>query len=170
MVELLPYVGVGAVAAGLFSLHASVLYMYRQAWRVAAFNAAWVGILFTAAFILVRQMGFIGYGWAELISLPTYFVLHLIVSKALGVAPKLMVPLMWTVAMGLLMFFQQLGWWSLLGMTAVLLWPASWREITMHISQTRDLLNRPRSHPESEPENAADATQPVSAKARFKHH
>jgi PST family polysaccharide transporter len=139
MVQLLPYVGTGAVAMGLFSLHASVLYMYRRAWRVASFHVLWVGVMFAASYVLVKQIGWLGYGWAELASIPTYFVLHRITSKVLGGSPRFAVPLGWAMAISLLMFFQTLGWWSLTGVGLLAIWPASWREIAMQSAHLQKL-------------------------------
>ena len=141
MTRLLPYVGVGAVAGGLFSLHASVLYMYRRTWAVAVWYLALVGLIFTGSALLVPRYGFIGYGYAELLALPAYALAHLLLVRTLGGrSPAYALPLAWSAALGLVMFIDTLGPWALLGVGACALWPLSWWTLHGHVRSVRRVI------------------------------
>ena len=141
MTRLLPYLGVGAVVAGLFSLHASVLFMYRRTWQVAAWYLALVGAIFAASAYLVPRYGFIGYGYAELIALPAYSLAHVLLVRTLGgKSPDYAVPLGWAAALAMLMFIGTLGPWALLGVGLCALWPMSWRILHGHVRSIRRVV------------------------------
>jgi O-antigen/teichoic acid export membrane protein len=57
-------------------MHSSSLYVRKRNWEVASFNACHVLILGATAWLLVPRMGVKGYGWAEVMALPSYLILH----------------------------------------------------------------------------------------------
>jgi PST family polysaccharide transporter len=75
---------------------------------------------------MVHRIGWIGYGWAELIALPSYFVIHAYTSVQVdGLRHRFAAAL--GLAAGLLLFWQALGWMAGIGVIAVLLWPRTWQ-------------------------------------------
>ncbi|AFY58049.1 membrane protein involved in the export of O-antigen and teichoic acid [Rivularia sp. PCC 7116] len=84
VLEVYPFIAVSYIAYSVLNLHTSVLYLLGKNMRVTWFNLVHVILFIGAAFLLVPKMGMIGYGWAEICTLSSYIILHLYVSKAIG--------------------------------------------------------------------------------------
>lgn len=82
--KVFPLIAVGYLSNAMFNLHASVLYMLQKNWRVALFNIVHVVLFAGSAAFLVPRVGFVGYGWAEVVALLSYPVLHSYVVVELG--------------------------------------------------------------------------------------
>ena len=79
-----PYIAIGYLANALFTLHSSVLYVLRRNWHVTSFHIVHVAMFVCAALLLVPRYGVRGYGFAELIAIPAYAVVHRWVMKDVG--------------------------------------------------------------------------------------
>ena len=134
--DLVPLIAVGFLVNAVFSLHSSVLQIYRRNWDVAIFNAVLMAILFGASLVLVPRIGFIGYGWAEVLTLPAYLLIHAFLTRQVG-RPDYTVSLVWTLGLALLMLSPWLGWPALAAGGAVLVWPTTWRSLAEHWQQFR---------------------------------
>jgi O-antigen/teichoic acid export membrane protein len=84
VLHVFPYIAVGYLSNSIFNLHCSVLYLLGRNLLVAWFHAAHVALFAGGAFLLVPQLGIVGYGWAEICALASYLLLHIYIVKELG--------------------------------------------------------------------------------------
>ncbi|HEY9622348.1 MAG TPA: oligosaccharide flippase family protein [Crinalium sp.] len=82
--KIFPFIALGTLVGGVFELHASTLYALGHNYEVGQRNAWYVGILWLATLILLPLMGMWGYGLAEVIALPSFYLIHRSVAKLLG--------------------------------------------------------------------------------------
>lgn len=74
--KLFPFIAAAVLTEAVFSMHSSSLYVRKRNWEVASFSACHLLILGASAWLLVPRMGVSGYGWAEVMALPSYLILH----------------------------------------------------------------------------------------------
>lgn len=74
--QIFPLIGLSLVVNALFSLHQGALYASHQNGEVARFNIANVGLLWGGCLFFLPMLGVWGYGVAELISLPSHYLIH----------------------------------------------------------------------------------------------
>ncbi len=94
VLEIYPFIAISYIAYSVLNLHTSVLYLLGKNMRVTWFNLVHVILFLGAAFVLVPQIGMIGYGWAEICTLVSYVVLHLYVSQEIG-TPNYITAFIW---------------------------------------------------------------------------
>ena len=78
-----PFVALGMLVNTVFNMHSSQLYVHRHNFDVAIFHLVHITLFAGAAFVLVRWFGLIGYGYAEVVALLSYWVIHVQVLKLL---------------------------------------------------------------------------------------
>jgi len=71
-----PFIALGYLANAMFNLHISVLYLRGKNLNVAIFHTTHVVLFAGSAALLIPHFGFRGYGWAEMVALLSYFVVH----------------------------------------------------------------------------------------------
>jgi O-antigen/teichoic acid export membrane protein len=92
--KVFPFIALSYLSNAMFNLHSSVLYMLAKNWQVTWFNTVHI-ILFTgSAVLLVPRLGFVGYGWAEAVTLLSYPVVHFFLAKEVG-SPSYSAPAIW---------------------------------------------------------------------------
>lgn len=74
--EMFPFIATAVLTDAVFIMHSSSLYVSKRNWEVASFSAGNVLVLGASAWLLVPRIGVIGYGWAEVMALPSYLILH----------------------------------------------------------------------------------------------
>jgi O-antigen/teichoic acid export membrane protein len=82
--KVYPFIALGYLASSVFNLHSSVLYLLRRNWSVTEFHAVHVLLFAVAAALLVPRMGILGYGWAEVVALASYVLLHYFIQQQIG--------------------------------------------------------------------------------------
>jgi O-antigen/teichoic acid export membrane protein len=70
-----PFISADNLTGGVSNLHASILYLLRKPWRVAVCRITHCVLFVGAALFLVRHLGLVGFGWAELVAAPSYVLL-----------------------------------------------------------------------------------------------
>jgi O-antigen/teichoic acid export membrane protein len=83
-VDIFPFIAFGTLIGAIFELHASTLYTTGHNYEVARRNGWFVGVLWLASLLLMPSLGLWGYGLAEIIALPTYYWIHLSITKIFG--------------------------------------------------------------------------------------
>jgi PST family polysaccharide transporter len=91
------FIALSYLANSMFSLHSSVLYMLGKNFRVTVFHGVHMILFAGSAAILVPRLGFVGYGWAEMIALFSYFVVHFFLAQEVG-SPSYGVAVIWFMA------------------------------------------------------------------------
>jgi PST family polysaccharide transporter len=82
--QLFPFIALGCLVNAMFALHSSVLYLLRKNQKVVWFNCIHILLFAGGAAVLVPRLGFLGYGWAELITLVSYLVIHVFMAQEIG--------------------------------------------------------------------------------------
>ena len=144
--EIYPYIAAGMLVNALFSLHSSALFVLRRNLLVATFHCAHVLLFFAAATWFVPRVGMIGVGYAELVAMASYVLIHLYAVRVLGRSPDYTVAAVWGVAVGLLLFVHQLGWYAWLGVAAAALWPRTWQTLDGFLRMFRPVRPAEVSH------------------------
>lgn len=125
IVAIYPFIAAAWVTIAAFNLHCSALYVLAQNARISVYHAAHSVLLLGASLVLVPRYGLIGYGYAELVNLASFGVLHVITTRVVGsLSYERMAPL-WFASM-LLLFHTQLGWLSIAGAIVAILWARPW--------------------------------------------
>jgi len=132
VIVIYPFIALGYLVNSVFNLHSSALYVLQRNWKVTAFHLVHIVLFAGVAFVMVPQIGLIGYGWAEVAALGSYALIHFYVVREIG-APAYKVVGVWGVAFALALFVNELGWWAALGLVVVILWPQTWREINSYV-------------------------------------
>lgn len=128
VMEIFPFVALGLLIQVLFALHSSALYVLGRNWAVLQFHLIHIVVFAGSALWLVPRLGLIGYGWAEIIALATYFFLHLQFTRLVG-GPSYGIAGIWAVSFGLALFWKPLGWWAMVPLLLVLVWPQTWQSL-----------------------------------------
>jgi O-antigen/teichoic acid export membrane protein len=92
--KVFPFIALGYLSNAMFNLHSSVLYMLAKNWQVTWFHIVHISLFAGSAVVLVPRMGFVGYGWAEVVALLSYPVIHFFLARALG-SPSYGAPAIW---------------------------------------------------------------------------
>lgn len=82
--KIFPFIALGTMVGAIFELHASTLYATGHNYEVARRNLWFVSILWLANLLLIPSLGLWGYGLAEIIALPSYYWIHLSVTRLFG--------------------------------------------------------------------------------------
>lgn len=133
-----PFIALGTLTNSIFNLHSSALYVRRHNWEVSLFHGVHVLLFGVAALVLVARMGLVGYGWAEIVALGSYIVLHLSVKARIGRPAYRDTAVLWA-ACSLALWWQVLGWQSLLGLFLVAALPYTRRELASLLRSARSL-------------------------------
>lgn len=136
ILEVYPFIALGYLANSIFSLHSSALYVLRRNWEVTVFHLVHITLFAGTAFLLVPRLGAIGYGWAEVLALAGYAVIHFYVVRAIG-SPGYRLAVAWGTAFILAFFWRELGLVTGLGFVGVALWPQTWKTIGRYVRDLR---------------------------------
>jgi O-antigen/teichoic acid export membrane protein len=89
-----PFIAVSYLTNAMFNLHSSVLYLRKENLQVTVFHIVHIVLFAGSAALLVPSLGFIGYGWAEIVALLSYPVLHSYFARQVD-SPSYTVAAMW---------------------------------------------------------------------------
>lgn len=126
MLEVYPFIALGYLVNAVFNMHSSALYVLRRNWEVTIFHVVHIALFAGGAFWLVPRVGLVGYGWAEVLALASYPVIHFFTVREVG-SPDYRLAGLWMLAFALIPFWQELGWVAGVGAVLVILWPRSWK-------------------------------------------
>jgi O-antigen/teichoic acid export membrane protein len=79
-----PLIALGYLSNAVFSLHSSVLYLLQKNWDVTCFHCVHIVLFALSAALLVHRLGFVGYGWAEVVALSSYAIIHVFIKREVG--------------------------------------------------------------------------------------
>jgi O-antigen/teichoic acid export membrane protein len=140
VVGLFPFLALAYLMNGAFSLHSSALYALGRNREVAVFHALHVGMLFTAALLLVPRFGLIGYGMAEAAALSAYLALHTITLMLVGEV-EAGVGMIWLAGFAAPLFAARLGPVAWTGPVLVLALPETRRVLAAWWAQLKELAH-----------------------------
>ena len=129
LLEVYPFIALGYLANSAFNLHSSALYVLQKNWQVTMFHLVHIVLFAGSALLLVRYIGVRGYGWAEIVALPSYVVIHACVAVYIG-RPRYAHAGIWFTAWAIPLFgWQFLGPWTMISIVAPLIWPPTRRNL-----------------------------------------
>lgn len=121
-IALFPFVSVGYLVNAVFNMHSSALYVLRKNWDVTVFHMVHVFIFASGAWILVKPLGTIAYGWAEILALVSYILIYRSAAKGIGPLNHTWA-VVWSLAFGLALFWQELGFVAFVPLFGVMILP-----------------------------------------------
>jgi PST family polysaccharide transporter len=131
VLKVYPFIALGYLVNAVFNLHSSVLYVLQKNWAVTSFHLAHIILFIGAAFLLVPHLGLEGYGWAEIVALPSYVILHTWLLANVGV-PTYTSAAIWLISFALPLFSWQLGPWT----RSIVVLPLLWSRTRMELRRT----------------------------------
>ncbi|MEL7072127.1 MAG: oligosaccharide flippase family protein [Cyanobacteria bacterium J06581_3] len=75
-VQVFPLIAIAALVSAIFDLHAAALYASGHNRDVGLQNLFYVGLLWLGCYLFLPMFGLWGYGLAELLTIPSYFLIH----------------------------------------------------------------------------------------------
>jgi PST family polysaccharide transporter len=136
VMEVFPFIALSYLVNATFNLHASTLYVVQRNWEVTVFHIVHIILFAGSALLLIPKYGIIGYGWAELVAIFSYFIIHIYFVKTVG-NPDYRIATLWCVAFSLSLFVHQLGYWAVSGVIAIFIWPETHRQIGNYLTLMR---------------------------------
>jgi O-antigen/teichoic acid export membrane protein len=137
-----PFLAVACLSNGAFNLHCSALYVLRRNWDVTAFHVAYLLVFALLAAVLIPNVGLIGYGWAEAITVITYTIVHSALGRIIG-HPDYSIAGLWGGAFSLALFSYQLGWWVTGVLVVVMVLPGTRNRIAHYVKSLRAMKAEP---------------------------
>jgi PST family polysaccharide transporter len=140
------FVAAGSLLHAVFNVHQSLLYVLQGNAAVVRWSLLHVALLGAAAVVLVPRLGLAGYGWAEVVAMASFAVLHRAARRRVTFSYRAALP--WVVACGPLLFAEAVPppWRLLLLVPAavVALTPDARRQALTYGTYLRDALSRER--------------------------
>ncbi len=139
VMEIYPLMATGYLVNAVFSIYASALFVLRHNWRVATFNLVHVLLFAATTFILVPHLGLISYGIGELTATLAFVLLLSYFSRLVG-KPDFALGAFWCAAASLMLFWNELGPLSTLGVVMVVILPQTRRQVASYWREIRLLV------------------------------
>ena len=140
--EVYPFIALSYLVGTTFGLHSSILFVMQRLWGVAAFRLVNLILFAGTALLLVPHLGIEGYGWAEVLHLPSYILLlawfQIYVGRPISAKAGV-----WLIGWAIPLFSWQLGPSVWISAVVPLIWAETRRELTQAISLARILLKKP---------------------------
>jgi O-antigen/teichoic acid export membrane protein len=146
VIELFPFVAVAYLTNAQFNMHVSALQVLNHSLLVAIFAALNLVLFALGCAATVTQIGLLGYGWGEIIAIPSYLILHILVRRAIG-RLQYRLSLIWWLGIAVGLFWRELGWWAIAGPFLALSFPGSIRQIKIFIQMFTAARNSAGSAP-----------------------
>jgi PST family polysaccharide transporter len=138
VLEVYPFIALSYLANAAFTLHSSVLYVLQKNWQVTLFHLVHIALFAGAAVLFVPYIGVRGYGWAEVVALPSYIFMHASVVAYIG-RPRYPHAAIWFTAWAIPLFgWQFLGPWTAISIVAPLIWPSTRRDLLQTVAMIRE--------------------------------
>jgi O-antigen/teichoic acid export membrane protein len=95
--KVFPYIALSYLSNAMFNLHTTVLYLLKKNVLVAWFHIVQIILFAGGTIVFVPRIGFVGYGWAEVLGLLSYLTIHSFLAQAVG-RPSYAAPAIWYVS------------------------------------------------------------------------
>ncbi len=123
-----PFVALSYLTNSVFNLHSSTLYVLEKNWHVTLFHLGHIVLFVGSSLFLVHYVGMVGYGFAEVAALASYFIIDHSVRRMVGVMSYRLAGI-WAACLGLALFQGTLGKFALSGLIVAALWPGTWGQV-----------------------------------------
>lgn len=136
VMDIYPYIALSYLMMTPFNMHSAVLSVLRRNHDLAVCFLFHIALFAGVAYLAVPRYGMIGYGFGELATLPTYFLMHVYLKRAVG-SPNYALTSIWWCATAIGLFWHELGLWAIAAPFAALLLPISLRGLNRYFKQIR---------------------------------
>jgi PST family polysaccharide transporter len=127
VMDIYPYIALSYLTIATFNIHSATLSVVDHNRDLAIYHTISVTIFGSVAYFAVSKFGILGYGYAELATIPAYLVMHIVLARAIGSPDYRLAAIWWFgAAVGL---FWQLGLWAIAVPFLVLLLPISAKKL-----------------------------------------
>jgi O-antigen/teichoic acid export membrane protein len=137
VMDIYPYIAVSYLTQAAFNVHSATMSVINRNRDLAIYHLVSVSIFAVTAYFSVARFGMVGYGYAELATIPAYIVMHLVLARAIG-SPNYRLASLWWIG-GICGLFWRLGWWAAAMPFVMLSLPISVRKLRKYVE---DALNR----------------------------
>ena len=134
--DIYPFIAVSVLSNAIFNMHSSALYVLQRTWEVTIFHVVNIAIFAGGAVLLVPRLGLVGFGWADVMTLFSYIIIHVYLAREVG-SPDYRLAGMWWGAFAIALFAHQLGWWVAFGLVVVALLPETHQRLGDYIKILR---------------------------------
>jgi len=141
VLEVYPFIALSYLCQAGVSLYSSALIVLRKNWVVAVLNLGHVGVLAGAALLLVPRVGLTGYGWAEVVALPTFILFAVWFQLYVGRGRYAQAGV-WYMAWALPFFTWQLGPWVWASAVVPFVWSKTRRELLQVVRSVATSLRK----------------------------
>jgi PST family polysaccharide transporter len=126
--QVFPFIAVSYLTNAQFAMHSSVLAVFQRNYDNWTFSVIHIILFVAGSGICVSLTGLIGYGWGEMFTLASYYVLHRRAIVFVG-SISYRIAAVWWIGIVLGLFWQHLGPWAIVTPFVALMWPASVRHL-----------------------------------------
>jgi O-antigen/teichoic acid export membrane protein len=135
VMDIYPYIALSYLTTAAFNLHSATLSVINRNRGLALYHLISVAIFATTAYFAVPKFGILGYGYAELATIPAYTVMHMVLARAIG-SPDYRLAMLWWcgAAIGL---FWKFGMWAIGAPFLALATPMSARKLIKYYRDAR---------------------------------
>jgi O-antigen/teichoic acid export membrane protein len=127
-----PFIAIGYLTNSVFALQQAALNVYHKNMDVMLFSGVHVAVLFVSSYFLSRFFGIIGYGYAELATLPSYLIIDTCFRRHVGI-PSYSTTARWYVPLTFSLLFLPLGLWVPISLfLCMIIWPTNLRRIAYY--------------------------------------
>jgi O-antigen/teichoic acid export membrane protein len=127
VMDIYPYIALSYLTISTFNVHSATLSVINRNRGLAVYHTISVSIFATVAYFAVAKFGIVGYGYAEVATVPAYYAMHLVLARAIGSPDYRLTAIWWAgAAIGL---FWGFGLWLIAVPFLALLMPASLRKL-----------------------------------------
>ncbi len=123
-----PFIALAYLTIATFNVHSAVMSVIDRNRDLAISFVAHIVPFAAGTWWAVRQFGTIGYGIGEMLALPAYAIMHLLLARRIG-SPDYRLTALWWTAAAVGLFWGYLGIWAIAVPFAALLVPVSLRKL-----------------------------------------
>lgn len=138
--QIYPFIAASLLANALFNMHSSALYALSRNWEIAIFHIVHIALFGITSWVLIPNLGIVGYGWAEIATIASYLLIHVFLVRDIK-SPNYQFAGLLAITSGLALFPYQLGWWAVLPLFVVLLLPNTRQSLIVIWKSFRNLKN-----------------------------
>jgi O-antigen/teichoic acid export membrane protein len=135
---IFPFVAISYLAHAIGQFEIAMLNVVDLTRRAAEFHLLHLVLFAGSALILVPRLGPLGYGWSEVAALPSYALLHVYTRRFIG-GPDWRLAGLWWLAFVSLLFWHQIGWFSVVVPVIAMLWPGTLQQLRKYMVSARQL-------------------------------
>lgn len=134
VIDVYPFVALGAVSSAAMSLHSSALYVVRRNLEVGLFNLAYVALVAGGALFALTRWGLPLYGCGYVLALLSFGIIHAAAARHIG-RLDYRLAVLWWIGLALPLFWRQAGMWTAAAPLIALCWPGTLKEIRRYAGE-----------------------------------